>query len=305
MAYLATYLFPIIFMIDILANKGKPFQFNIPLTLSFVFHPLQGLFNFMVFMYPRIVTAKGKRTLDGEERSWYEAYVHALVSRGKKEGRTRSRIGRGSQGKGAKRGFPLRSRNSNASGLSNADIDPHSIQTPNQEKKKCENQRSCVEEEEKCEIEGNICYSLPTRMTTSTKNAASCTTEEFKMTEESLSNDKLKKVEDAHCVSTSLTDEVQHLTKDDGDSSASAPGSLQLPVGLDTQDKSLNGTSEITTQDCAMERAGYASVGDKENERAIDQLADEEGAADITTSVYAHDGQEANENDSYVSTSPL
>ncbi len=81
MAYFATYIFPTIIEIETLASKGKPLNINVQLYLAVIFHPLQGLFNLMVFMYPRVLSAKRSKK---HPRSWAGAFVHALVSRGEK-----------------------------------------------------------------------------------------------------------------------------------------------------------------------------------------------------------------------------
>ncbi len=77
MAYLATYLFPITVEIEILANHGK-LEFSSRIYLAYFFHPLQGLFNFMVFIYPRVVSAKSSKT----SISWRQAFIRALLYRG-------------------------------------------------------------------------------------------------------------------------------------------------------------------------------------------------------------------------------
>lgn len=60
---------------------------NPPMALSYIevlFIPLQGLFNFCIYMYPRVLQAKrpNKRTGEGH-RTWRKAFMIALLSRGK------------------------------------------------------------------------------------------------------------------------------------------------------------------------------------------------------------------------------
>lgn len=76
LAYFATYFFPLIITIR------KSLQINdagfVLTMLSRIFFPLQGFFNFMVFIYPRMLSARK----ENEKVSWYRAFVCALQSRG-------------------------------------------------------------------------------------------------------------------------------------------------------------------------------------------------------------------------------
>eukprot|EP00553_Chaetoceros_curvisetus_P003951 CAMPEP_0204618252 /NCGR_PEP_ID=MMETSP0717-20131115/4965_1 /ASSEMBLY_ACC=CAM_ASM_000666 /TAXON_ID=230516 /ORGANISM="Chaetoceros curvisetus" /LENGTH=264 /DNA_ID=CAMNT_0051631951 /DNA_START=29 /DNA_END=823 /DNA_ORIENTATION=+ len=164
MAYLATYLFPMIYLIIRLVNRDKwePFHSNIFLTLSFVFHPLQGLFNFMVFIYPRVLMAKRKRTHDGKELVWRRAFVEALVWRGGKKGQ-------GGRGKSISHEgrAPLRSRHTKSDfnfetmKKDHINSDLAATQANSNQRRQVQILRNGEEEEEKCEIEGNPCYKSP------------------------------------------------------------------------------------------------------------------------------------------------
>ena len=91
-AYLCVYL-PLIFH-----NLSTEFGYSNPPLALFVFHstllPLQGLFNFMIYMYPKVIHAKKSNN------TWCQAIVKALMSRGDKrnhssirDSRQASRIG--------------------------------------------------------------------------------------------------------------------------------------------------------------------------------------------------------------------
>lgn len=76
LAYFATYFFPLIITIRT-SLQGNDAGFVLTM-LSRIFFPLQGFFNFMVFIYPRMFSAKK----ENENVSWYRAFVCALQSRG-------------------------------------------------------------------------------------------------------------------------------------------------------------------------------------------------------------------------------
>jgi hypothetical protein len=86
LAFFFTYLFPIIISIRTLSGVESGPALSI---LARVFFPLQGFFNFLVFIYPKVEHAKNSSR--GEGISWYKAFVKAIQSRGQ---RSRNRSGR-------------------------------------------------------------------------------------------------------------------------------------------------------------------------------------------------------------------
>ena len=77
-AFLFSYMFPMIISIRTLLGLGSGMTLSI---LARIFFPLQGFFNFCVFMYPYMRTAKAK----GKNINWCTAFVRALKSRGPKK----------------------------------------------------------------------------------------------------------------------------------------------------------------------------------------------------------------------------
>ena len=77
LAYLFSYIVPLI--ITIMRWRGDTIGYRITLVSRILF-PLQGFFNFLVFIFPRILNAR-KRNVN---LSWFRAFVHALKSRGQR-----------------------------------------------------------------------------------------------------------------------------------------------------------------------------------------------------------------------------
>ena len=75
-AFFLTYFFPIIISIRTLFGLESGYTLSI---LARIFFPLQGFFNFVVFLYPKVVYEKTKRR-DGKI-SWFTALTFALKSR--------------------------------------------------------------------------------------------------------------------------------------------------------------------------------------------------------------------------------
>ncbi|GFH52379.1 hypothetical protein CTEN210_08855 [Chaetoceros tenuissimus] len=75
LAYLATFICP--FIISIINLADEEASFGLSLTSRILF-PLQGCFNFFVFIFPRIQSAKRGNA----DLSWSRAFVYALKSRG-------------------------------------------------------------------------------------------------------------------------------------------------------------------------------------------------------------------------------
>ena len=76
-AFFVTYLFPIIISIRTLSGYESGHMLSI---LARIFFPLQGFFNFVVFIYPKVLHAK---TVPRKKVTWYQAFVTAVQSRGK------------------------------------------------------------------------------------------------------------------------------------------------------------------------------------------------------------------------------
>jgi len=58
-------------------------DFPLPLIyLVSIFAPLQGLFNLIIYMFPKVISAKSKKRGGGENVSWCEAIKEAFRSRG-------------------------------------------------------------------------------------------------------------------------------------------------------------------------------------------------------------------------------
>ena len=76
-AFFVTYLFPIIISIRTLSGRDSGHVLSI---LARIFFPLQGFFNFVVFIYPKVLHAK---TAPRKKVTWYQAFVTAVQSRGK------------------------------------------------------------------------------------------------------------------------------------------------------------------------------------------------------------------------------
>jgi hypothetical protein len=82
MAFFLTYLFPIIISIRTVNGTESGAVLSI---FARIFFPLQGFFNFAVFIYPKVIHNKEK------DVTWYTAFVKALKSRG-----LRKKLGEGS-----------------------------------------------------------------------------------------------------------------------------------------------------------------------------------------------------------------
>ena len=76
LAFIFTYLFPIIISVRTLIGLESGSVLSI---LARIFFPLQGFFNFIVFIQPKILFAKKSSR---ENITWYRAFVKALKSRG-------------------------------------------------------------------------------------------------------------------------------------------------------------------------------------------------------------------------------
>jgi len=72
--FIFTYTLPMIISINTLLNKETGFLLSM---LARVLFPLQGFFNFLIFIYPKILHAKRSN----KNLSWFGAFLHALSSK--------------------------------------------------------------------------------------------------------------------------------------------------------------------------------------------------------------------------------
>ena len=77
LAFFLTFLFPIIISIRTLSGYDSGPVLSI---LARIFFPLQGLFNFIVFIHPRVLGAK--KRFRSEDITWFRAFLKAIQSRG-------------------------------------------------------------------------------------------------------------------------------------------------------------------------------------------------------------------------------
>ena len=77
LAWFLTFVFFLIHQIMMRLGAGIPLFL---ILLEAFFLPLQGLFNFIIYTYPKVVKAKRNNT------TWFEAFVTALMSKGKRRG---------------------------------------------------------------------------------------------------------------------------------------------------------------------------------------------------------------------------
>jgi len=75
--FIFTYTLPMIISINTLLNRETGFFLSI---LARILFPLQGFFNFLIFIYPRVLHAKRSSS----NISWYKAFVQGLYSKGRK-----------------------------------------------------------------------------------------------------------------------------------------------------------------------------------------------------------------------------
>ncbi|GFH47705.1 hypothetical protein CTEN210_04180 [Chaetoceros tenuissimus] len=75
LAFFATYFFPLLLSIFDFTGRDDNLTLNL---LARIFYPLQGLFNFMVFIYPRIISARQR----DKSLTFGRAFIHAIQSRG-------------------------------------------------------------------------------------------------------------------------------------------------------------------------------------------------------------------------------
>ena len=82
-AFMLSYLLPVVISIRTLSNLKSGFGLSIAVRILF---PLQGFFNFCVYLYPHVTSAKRKHKSIG----WFSAFLKALMSRGPKKKVSRS-----------------------------------------------------------------------------------------------------------------------------------------------------------------------------------------------------------------------
>jgi hypothetical protein len=126
LAYMLTYLFAFITSVQYWA--GYQSSSTLKLFVGILF-PLQGFFNFLVFIQPKVANIKRKKKL-----SWLQSFIAALKSRGDKRKR------------GRKEGF----RNGKKSKIKKAMTTSHPLRLKRRKRS------DCSEEEEKVEIENPL-----------------------------------------------------------------------------------------------------------------------------------------------------
>ena len=77
--YFAAWSYNIIIIVLALFGNEPPYTISL---LNSIFGPLQGLFNFLIIIYPRVMSAKRSKK---DNLSWYQAFIKALLSRGGKK----------------------------------------------------------------------------------------------------------------------------------------------------------------------------------------------------------------------------
>ena len=171
-AFFSTYLFPIIISIRTLSGVESGPALSI---LARVFFPLQGFFNFLVFIYPKVEHLK--KSSRGEGISWYKAFVKAIQSRGQ-----RPKNGNGSIGSSRSSSTGLRlSKLRRSMGRNSEKIqrksNGSSKQAPaaNQTEKKSNTQTSTSNDIEKSNVDIVRPLRSSTKLTTSLETPSSTT----------------------------------------------------------------------------------------------------------------------------------
>ncbi len=131
-AYSCSYLLSFIMLITLFFIRLTGQTFNLPIAyLVSIFNPLQGLWNFMIYIYPKVMKEREKKV------SWFRAFWSALWSKGAPKGRKGS-----------------------ATALRNARSSRPRSSIPRESRKKSRYPSAVVAEEEKHEIESpeNVVY---------------------------------------------------------------------------------------------------------------------------------------------------
>ena len=81
-AYFATYIFVFVSSMYYWVGRDVPFGLNMATNIIF---PLQGFFNFVVYMFPRVRSARKKT-----KKGWFQSFWTGLKSRGDKKNRPRN-----------------------------------------------------------------------------------------------------------------------------------------------------------------------------------------------------------------------
>ena len=88
LAFSLSYLFPIIISIRTLAGSYSGHTLSV---MARVLFPLQGFFNFVVFIHPKVVAVKNKGNRRGQESiSWFGAFVKVVTVKEQQQGLNRS-----------------------------------------------------------------------------------------------------------------------------------------------------------------------------------------------------------------------
>ncbi len=120
------------------------------LYINVIFGPLQGFYNLLIYMYPKVMSAR--KTQRGQEKlPWCKAISDAFLSRGKDT--KRNRPGQAANLRGGDKNRPLKTKKKKNE---NDDGNTRIIKTPElfrKQTKKKQTHREPKEEEEKCEIQ--------------------------------------------------------------------------------------------------------------------------------------------------------
>ena len=77
LSFLASYVLYVMWIVN--RRSWLPFELKV---FREIFFPLQGLYNFLIFLYPRVLHAKRSRGVGGTSISWWGALVKAFWSKG-------------------------------------------------------------------------------------------------------------------------------------------------------------------------------------------------------------------------------
>lgn len=142
MAYLLTYLFPFVTSVQYWAGYQSSSTLKI---LVCVFLPLQGFFNFLVFMFFRVMNARRTKKL-----SWCQSFTIAIKSRGENKERGSLAAG-GASGKSTRRMIKNATKENSIINSTTA-----TAVTPRKAARKKHSRNVEEEEEEKVEIENSL-----------------------------------------------------------------------------------------------------------------------------------------------------
>lgn len=80
-AWICTYIFVIIALLIRLIGGKEKVPSSIVLLVN-IFHPLQGFYNFIIYIYPSVIHFRKNENGTGSRISWFQAFLQAIKSRG-------------------------------------------------------------------------------------------------------------------------------------------------------------------------------------------------------------------------------